>query len=86
MDIQIFDNGGKTRDRYCLIINDSVVYTMTADSQSLKEIRYLCKIIDLDREAAGKLTKLEDLPKGLRKMIEVHGSKWFENGYRPSET
>jgi hypothetical protein len=84
MDIQIFDNGGRTRDRYCLIIDKSVVYTMTADSHSLKDVRYLCEMADLDREAAGKLTKLEDLPKGLRKVIEIHGSKWFENVNRPS--
>jgi hypothetical protein len=83
MDIQIFDNGGKTRDRYCLIVDDSVVYTMAGDSRSLKDIKYLCEMIDLDRKAAGELTAFEDLPETLRRVIEINGKNGFGKVYRP---
>ena len=52
MEIRIFDNGGKTDYRYCVIIDNSKVFTMTADSLSPGGIRYLCEAVDLDREEA----------------------------------
>jgi len=83
MDIQIFDNGGKTTDRYCLIIDNRKVYTMTSDLLSSNGVRYLCEMIDLDREAAGRPIALEDLPEALRKEIEDNESNWFGKIYHP---
>lgn len=83
MDIQIFDNGGKTTDRYCLIIGNRKVYTMTSDLLPSNDIRYLCESIDLDKEAAGRPIALEDLPEALRKEVEDNESNWFGKIYRP---
>jgi len=83
MDIQIFDNGGKTSDRYCLIIDNRDVYTASGDSQSLRDIKYLCEMIDLDRKAAGGLKELEDLPKALREVIQIKGKNGFRKVNQP---
>ena len=77
MEIQIFDNGGKTDDRYCLIIDNKRVYTLAADPLSSRGVRYLCEAIDLDKEEAGRLIEIKDLPEALSKAIEDHGSVWF---------
>ena len=81
MDIQIFNNGGETYDRYCLIIDNSKVYTVAADSQSFQDVKYLCDAVDLDREAAGKLVDFKDLPAGLMRLISVDGTRLFEKIY-----
>jgi hypothetical protein len=77
MDIQIFDNGGKTPDRYCLIIDNRDVYTMSADTRSHQSPVYLCDAVDLDREEAGRLVNFVDLPTVVKKAIEVNASRWF---------
>jgi hypothetical protein len=83
MNIQIYDNGGKTWDRYCLIVDDSIVYTMTGDSESSKDPKYLCKVIDLDKKAVSKPVEIEDLPKALRNRIESNASKWSKKIHTP---
>jgi hypothetical protein len=75
MDIQIFDNGGKTPDRYCLIINNRKVYTMGADPKSHQGPLYLCEATDLDRKEAGRLIDFEDLPTALKKAIKLNASR-----------
>jgi hypothetical protein len=79
MDIQILDNGGKTPDRYCLIIDNRDVYTVGADPRSHQVPMYLCEAMDLDREEAGRLVNFEDLPKAFKKAIEVNSNRWFGN-------
>lgn len=70
MDILIFDNGGKTFDRYTVIINKDI-YAMSANALSAQGInRYLCDIIDLDRENLGEPIGLEEAPEAVRKAIE----------------
>jgi len=76
MDIQIFDNGGKTPDRYCLIIDNRDVYTMGTDPRSHQSPVYLCHAVDLDREEAGKLIYFEDLPTSIKKTIELNATIW----------
>ena len=71
MDIQVFDNGGKTPDRYCLIIDNRKVYTMRNDPWFPKLPIYLCDALDLDREEAGTLIDLADLPNEVMKAIET---------------
>ncbi len=78
MNIQIFDNGGKTADRYCLIVDKTRVYTMAVNPLHDPEVRYLCDAIDLDRREAGRSTKLSELPKALIEAIHVNGSTWFQ--------
>ena len=56
---------------------------MTSDLLSSNGVRYLCEMIDLDREAAGRPIALEDLPEALRKEIEDNESNWFGKIYRP---
>lgn len=77
MDIQIFDNGGKTYDRYCLIVDNEKVYTLADEPLSPRSIRYLCEAVDLDRKEAGRLILLEDLPKQLIVAIEQNLTIWF---------
>lgn len=81
MDIQIFDNGGKTRDRYCMIIDNRDVYAVAADPQFPQSARYLCDAVDLDRQEAGKLIDLKDLPAALKRLIEVNGRNFFEKAH-----
>lgn len=70
MDIQIFDNGGKTFDRYTVIIKKRV-YVMSANALSPQGVnRYLCNVADLDRESVGEPIGLEDVPEAVRKAIE----------------
>jgi hypothetical protein len=83
MNIQIYDNGGKTWDRYCLIVDDSIVYTMTGGSKCSKDFRYLCKVIDLDKEAVGKPIAIEDIPEALRNRIESNASNWSRKIHTP---
>jgi hypothetical protein len=76
MNIQIYDNGGKTWDRYCLIVDDSIVYTMTGGSKSSKDFRYLCKVIDLDKEAVVKPMTIEGIPETLGNSFESNARNW----------
>jgi hypothetical protein len=70
MDIQIFDNGGKTLDRYTVIIK-KYVYAMSANALSPQGVnRYLCNDTDLNWEAIGEPIGLEDVPEAVRKAIE----------------
>jgi len=78
MNIQIFDNGGKTVDRYCLVVDNRKVYTMAADPLDARGIRYLCDVIDLDRTEAGQSIKLADLPKTVIEAIDKSGSAWLK--------
>jgi len=75
MDFVIFDNGGKTVDRYCLVINERKVYSMAASPPW--SVRYLCEVIDLDRKEAGRLVNLKDLPKEILKAIKSNSRSWF---------
>ena len=81
MEIQIFDNGGKTHDRYCMIIDNRYVYTVAADPKSFQSVRYLCDALDLDRKEAGKLIDLKDLPPTLTRLIEDIGRYFFEKAH-----
>jgi hypothetical protein len=81
MEIVVFDNGGKTTDRYCLIVDNKRVYTMAPHPVSSWGIpwgaRYLCEATDLDRQEAGRLIALQELPPAVLKAIETNGSTWF---------
>ena len=83
MDIHIFDNGGKTKDRYCLVIGNGKVYTMTPDPLSLNGVRYLCEAIDLDTKAAGKPVAIQDMPEALRNRIESNARNWCGKNHTP---
>jgi hypothetical protein len=56
---------------------------MTGDSESSKDPKYLCKVIDLDKKAVGKPVEIEDLPKALRNRIESNASKWSKKIHTP---
>jgi hypothetical protein len=74
--IQVFDNGGKTVDRYCLIVDNRKVYTLSADPSDPLGVRYLCDAIDLDRTEAGRSLQITDLPKTIAKVIG-HTERWL---------
>lgn len=73
MNAIIFDNGGKTDDRYCVIFDKGNVFSMTADPLSPGGVRYLCEVIDLDTQEAGILAPFEELPKALIEAIAITG-------------
>lgn len=71
MQVSIFDNGGKTFDRYTVIIDNKDVYVMSANALSPQGVnRYLCDVTDLDWESVGEPIGLEDVPEAVRKAIE----------------
>jgi hypothetical protein len=54
-----------------------ILFTMAADPLSPGNISYLCEAADLDRKEAGRPIELVDLPKKVRKAIEVNGVDLF---------
>ena len=78
MDISVFDNGGKTLDRYTLVIDKKMVYTMFVDTPTHHAYtRYLCETVDLNTEEAGRLIDIRDLPEEIVKAIEINRNVWF---------
>lgn len=77
MAILIYDNGGKTSDRYCVVVDNKAVYTMGMDDLGKGGIRYLCDAVDLDTEEAGRLIDFKDLPKEIMEMLALKGMTWF---------
>ena len=77
MNILIYDNGGKTPDRYCVVVDNKKVYTMGLDDLSKGGIRYLCEAVDLDRGEAGRPIRLTELPEELRRLFSLKGLGWF---------
>lgn len=70
--IRVFDNGGKTFDRYTVII-DQYVFTMSENACSPQGINMFAgELSELDSEAvtAGQPVMFEDLPKEVRKAID----------------
>lgn len=74
--IQVFDNGGKTVDRYCLIVDNRKVYTLSADPSSSLDVQYLCDAIDLDMTEVGRSLRITDLPKRIAAVVDNIGP-WF---------
>lgn len=77
MNIEIYDNGGRSYDRYCLIIDKKAVYTFPV--QKLKSgVKYLCEAVDLDTKEAGtlinlkKITASKDLMRSLKLATALH--------------
>lgn len=71
MDISIFDNGGKTFDRYTVIIDNKHAYTMSVNALSPQGVnRFLCDVTDLNWEAIGEPIGLKNVPEAVRKAIE----------------
>ena len=71
MDISIFDKGGKTFDRYTVIIDNKHVYAMSANALSPQGInRYLCDVMDLDWENVGEPIGVKEVPEAVRNAIE----------------
>lgn len=70
--MQIYDNGGKTFDRYCVIIGDEV-YEMSDNAKSPNGFnQYCCRTDELrpDRNVLGKEVRFEDLPLAVKQAIQ----------------
>lgn len=77
MAIRIYDNGGKTSDRYCVVVDNKAVYTMGMDDLGKGGIRHLCDAVDLDTVEAGRLIDFTDLPKEIMEMLALKGMTRF---------
>lgn len=69
---RIYDNGGKTADRYTILYGDAC-YGMSADPKSPQGFNQYCgdasKVVETGNEALGKRVKFQDLPEIVREAI-----------------
>lgn len=65
-DIHVYDNGGKTLDRYTVVINDAV-YAMSEDATSPLGVNLYCG--DFQPAGVGKEIPLLNLPLAVRLAI-----------------
>lgn len=76
--IKVYDNGGKTLDRY-LIILDNNVYGMSENPSSPQGFNQFCGTLDVIKieynESVGKLVKLDSLPDEVKKAIKERQRK-----------
>lgn len=67
----IFDNGGKTCDRYAVLIENSV-FGMSEDALSPQGFnQYCCELSELSRQNLGQEVNYNDLPFQVQKAIKL---------------
>ena len=72
MKVTIYDNDGKTQDRYTVILKDDSVYDMSADPLHLLGICQYCgKLNEMEQGLShtGRLIRFADLPKAVKLAI-----------------
>ena len=69
MGIEVYDNGGKTADRYIVVIRHAVI-GMSSNPLSPDGInQFYCERSELRRDGLGKRIPITELPEEVRKAI-----------------
>jgi len=69
--VEVYDNGGKTIDRYTVII-DNAVFSMSHNATSPQGVnQYVGELKDLPKAKEGTKVELKDLPEDVRKAIDL---------------
>lgn len=79
--MKVYDNGGKTADRYTVVFSDGSMYAMSADANMPNGV---CMHIGNEKftyvhpDSLGKKINAKSLPEGTRKQIEYLKSTYSE--------
>ena len=69
VEVRVYDNGGRTRDRYTVVIHSSV-YRMSVDAMSPQGINQLVPVLsEIDLTTIGRKLPLKDWPSEVKQAI-----------------